>query len=246
MGLIISLCVRMDAQYLKETVGEALVEALDKVLDRQATDPIEYLGLMLLQYIKNQKGKPEEFRKRVFKSYRLPAKEDRANKRSFSLEKKQELEQQNDKLMKVSSTEDQSEKITGEVDETESNRKQLENGGGEGKEIQGGKEGDSTDQVEALSNPDTVTISSGVAVVEEVGTDNIPPGANETEDIQGNQTTSEDPAVVAVSTDSNINTAEAIDGTQGREEDITHKEPTETQSPDAEGDPSTIPVDSTE
>ena len=63
----------MDSQYLKETVGNALIESLSSVLDKQPTDPIEYLGLMLLQYIKNKEGNPTHFPKRDFKIIQIPS-----------------------------------------------------------------------------------------------------------------------------------------------------------------------------
>lgn len=64
----------MDSQYLKETVGDALIESLSCVLDKQPTDPIEYLGLMLLQYIKNKEGDPAHFPKRDFKYVQMTPK----------------------------------------------------------------------------------------------------------------------------------------------------------------------------
>ena len=62
----------MDSQYLKETVGDALIESLSSVLDKQPTDPIEYLGLMLLQYIRNKEGDLTHFPKRDFKIVQIP------------------------------------------------------------------------------------------------------------------------------------------------------------------------------
>ena len=64
----------MDSQYLKETVGDALIESLSSVLEKQPTDPIEYLGLMLLQYIQNKEGDPTQFPKRDFKKFQIPPK----------------------------------------------------------------------------------------------------------------------------------------------------------------------------
>ena len=225
----------MDAQYLKETVGEALIEALDKVLDNQPADPIEYLGLMLLQYIKNQEGRPETFKRQDHKSYKLTAKDDKA-------EKIIELEQRNEKVMKSSSIEGQSETITNKVDVTETHKEQLENGL-VGKEI---KEGNSTDEGEVIPIPETDTLSPGVdAVVEEVEKDTTTHDASENGESQGNPT-SEEPAVEVESAESNMNTAEAMDSIQGREDDITSREPTGTQVANVEGDQSTMPVNSTE
>ena len=52
----------MDAHYLKDTVGDALIEALNEVVEKQPTDPIEYVGLMLLKYLDNQCELSDEFK----------------------------------------------------------------------------------------------------------------------------------------------------------------------------------------
>jgi len=40
----------MDATYLKNTVGPALVEAITRIIETNPTDPIEFLGEFLVQH----------------------------------------------------------------------------------------------------------------------------------------------------------------------------------------------------
>jgi hypothetical protein len=49
----------LDANYLKDTVGDILAEALANVAIQQPADPVEFVGLYLLNHVKNQKKKSE-------------------------------------------------------------------------------------------------------------------------------------------------------------------------------------------
>ncbi|KAI6655994.1 DPY30 domain-containing protein 1 [Oopsacas minuta] len=100
----------MDSQYLKETVGEALTESLKTVLDKQPADPIEYIALMLLQYIKNHDGKPSEFSKRIANHSRIPAMVEKEkviiDSKEIELVEKEDKEQEPDESKNVPISED--------------------------------------------------------------------------------------------------------------------------------------------
>ena len=201
------LSVRMDAQFLKETVGMALIEALEKVLDKQPADPIEYLGLMLFQYIKNQECMPEGMKKRIPKGYQLPATDDGA-KQSLALEKK---------------IEGPSEIIPDEVDDTETIKKQFENGLEE-KET---TEENFTDKGEVAPIPESAKLPTAAdTVAEEVdGNNTITHNLGENEN-----TTSEEPALEVASAEINSHSGEAMDNAEGTEDGISHQDTTEPQS----------------
>jgi hypothetical protein len=51
----------LDAEYLKNTVGSVLADALTNAVIQQPADPIEYIGNFLLNFVKTEKKKAEVF-----------------------------------------------------------------------------------------------------------------------------------------------------------------------------------------